>query len=82
MRSRRPRTGAYTRTTGHVQSGVNSPGVRYQLSLRIAATRNSQRKGVRFAEDYLELESLRHRGMEPAGLEPAPSALQTPRSPN
>jgi hypothetical protein len=31
-------------------------GGRYHISLRIAATRNSQRKGIRFAEDYLELD--------------------------
>ena len=55
---------------------------RYQLSLRIAATRNAQTKGVRFAEDYLDLDPPRRRGMEPAGLEPAPSGLQSQRSPN
>jgi PD-(D/E)XK endonuclease len=34
---------------------------RYHISLRIAATKNSQRKGVRFAEDYLDLEPARPR---------------------
>jgi PD-(D/E)XK endonuclease len=28
---------------------------RYHISLRVATTENSQRKGIRFAEDYLEL---------------------------
>ena len=57
-------------------------GGRYELSLRIAATRNAQRKGVRFAENYLELNSPRQQAMEPAGLEPATSGLQSQRSPN
>ena len=81
MRSPPATTGAYTRQRA-TSRAASFAGGRYQLSLRIAATRNSQRKGVRFAEDDLELESLRQRGMEPAGLEPAPSSVQRRRSPN
>ena len=54
--------------------------------LRLVPTRNGQRIGVHYAEDYLHprLErSLRFEvGMEPAGLEPAPSCVQGRRSPN
>ena len=57
---------------------------RDEISLRLTPTLNCQRKGVRYAEDYLaprepaalELE------VEPAGLEPAPFDLQSRRSPN
>jgi hypothetical protein len=55
-----------------------------QISLRLAPTRNFQRRRVRYAEDYVDpvLRAEPTLKVEPAGLEPAPSALQTPRSPN
>lgn len=54
---------------------------RDQITLRLTAPRNSQRIGIRYAEDY---RSPQERGprMEPAGLEPAPSWMQTTRSTN
>jgi hypothetical protein len=54
---------------------------RDELRLRITPARNFQKIGIRHADDYLEPE-IRRPMMEPAGLEPATSALQTPRSPN
>ena len=58
---------------------------RRELSLRLVPTKNSQRRGVHFADDYTDFPVPRMSpldGVEPAGLEPAPSALQTPRSSN
>ena len=55
------------------------------IHLRLTDARNGQRRGIRFADDYLAPETPPMRQeplVEPAGLEPAPSALQTPRSPN
>jgi hypothetical protein len=55
------------------------------LTLRLAEPRNHQRIGIRYADDYRDLSERAQRrlaAVEPAGLEPAPSALQTPRSPN
>ena len=55
------------------------------LHLRLAETRNNQRRGIHYAHDYLgfgpqarddQLE------MEPAGFEPAASRMQTGRSTN
>jgi hypothetical protein len=54
---------------------------RSQLHLRLTPTRNNQKLGIRFAEDYSEPE-IRTLSMEPAGLEPATSRMQTGRSPN
>jgi PD-(D/E)XK endonuclease len=62
---------------------------RVMLHLRLLPALNGQRVGIRFADDYssfpvhertLSLED--ELDMEPAGLEPATSALQTPRSSN
>jgi hypothetical protein len=55
-----------------------------EVSLRLAPTRNFQRKRVRYAEDYVDPVPRADRivQVEPAGLEPAPSELQTRRSPN
>ena len=50
------------------------------LHLRLAPARNGQRLGIRNAHDYLEPDFSRDPRMEPAGIEPATSALQTPRS--
>jgi hypothetical protein len=55
---------------------------RRELILRLTAPRNNQRARIRYASDYLDPIPRRQLLMEPAGLEPAPSALQTPRSPN
>jgi hypothetical protein len=58
---------------------------RCELSLRLTPARNGQMAAIRNAGDYLDpdLGSRAARpGMEPAGIEPATSALQTPRSAN
>ena len=54
---------------------------RSYLHLRLVPTRNGQRIGIRQASDYLnpDLEQDPRR-MEPAGLEPATSRMQTGRS--
>jgi PD-(D/E)XK nuclease superfamily protein len=64
------------------------------LYLRVIPTRNHQRIGIHYAEDYESLdgshqpalplasESLVGKKVEPAGLEPATSRMQTGRSPN
>jgi PD-(D/E)XK nuclease superfamily protein len=51
------------------------------IRLRLTTPLNNQRAGIRWANDYLSLGG-RSLKMEPAGLEPAPFALQTRRSPN
>jgi PD-(D/E)XK endonuclease len=51
------------------------------LSLRLTPTENNQRRGIRYAQNYSSPTS-RSLEMEPAGLEPAPSGLQSRRSPN
>ena len=53
---------------------------RCELSLRLVAARNGQRIGIRKAEDYTEPDFTRELKVEPAGIEPATSAMQTPRS--
>lgn len=53
---------------------------RCELSLRLVAARNGQRIGIRRAEDYTEPDFTRELKVEPAGIEPATSAMQTPRS--
>jgi hypothetical protein len=55
---------------------------RRELVLRLTPPRNNQRAGIRFAADYLDLRDPAQSKlpMEPAGLEPAPSWLQTTRS--
>jgi PD-(D/E)XK endonuclease len=58
---------------------------RVELTLRLTPPRNGQRVGIRFAEDYRGFPRQRREALpkvEPAGLEPATSALQTPRSAN
>lgn len=56
------------------------------MHLRLKPTRNGQRLGINFADDYLDVEKAAQQcldhGMEPAGLEPAPSGMQNRRSPN
>jgi hypothetical protein len=56
---------------------------RKELRLRVAPTKNNQQANIRFAEDYLDLHDAHPAGgnvMEPAGLEPATSRMQTGRS--
>lgn len=54
---------------------------RSYLHLRLVPTRNGQRIGIRHARDYLNPElSQDPKAMEPAGLEPATSRMQTGRS--
>ncbi len=54
------------------------------LHLRLEEARNGQRQGIRFASDYesFPLPKAPHLNMEPAGLEPATSRMQTGRSSN
>ena len=57
---------------------------RDEISLRLGPPLNCQRRGIRYAAHYLDPTPREQpeRDMEPAGLEPATSALQTLRSPN
>ena len=56
---------------------------RRQMSLRLVPARNSQRLGVRFAEDYTTFPNSSRiplSNVEPAGFEPATSSVQGKRS--
>lgn len=53
---------------------------RYEVTLRLTPARNGQRVGIREAANYKDPDLSKDPRMEPAGLEPATSALQTPRS--
>ena len=53
---------------------------RCELRLRLVAARNGQRMGIRDAADYTDPDFNLAPRVEPAGIEPATSALQTPRS--
>ena len=55
---------------------------RRELTLRLTPPGNHQRAGIRYANDYLDLDERPRLPMEPAGLEPATSCLQGRRSPN
>ena len=57
---------------------------RVHLHLRVAETRNNQRRGIRRCEDYAEPAPAREGSLEvePAGFEPATFRMQTERSPN
>jgi hypothetical protein len=61
---------------------------RDELSLRLGPTRNNQAAGIRWAADYVDPLPAPKSAMdpaapvEPAGIEPAPSCLQSTRSPN
>ena len=52
------------------------------LHLRLTPARNGQRIGIRDASDYTDPELDRDPRVEPAGLEPATSRMQTGRSSN
>lgn len=55
---------------------------RCELRLRLAPARNGQRLRIRFASEYTSPDFDRRPGMEPAGIEPATSCLQSTRSAN
>jgi PD-(D/E)XK endonuclease len=56
---------------------------RTYLTLRLAPPRNNQRIGIRYAADYTDpVIRTPCFEVEPAGLEPAASRMQTGRSPN
>jgi hypothetical protein len=57
---------------------------RDEISLRLGPPLNCQRKGIRYAADYVDPVGRRQGEfeVEPAGLEPAPFELQTRRSSN
>jgi PD-(D/E)XK endonuclease len=74
---------AYDVTTDccyYVPSWILGPEGRSQLMLRLTPSRNGQLLRIRRAEDYLEPDFSLDPSMEPAGIEPAASALQTRRS--
>ena len=53
---------------------------RSYLHLRLVPARNGQHVGIRNASDYTDPDLTRSPKMEPAGLEPATSRMQTGRS--
>jgi PD-(D/E)XK nuclease superfamily protein len=53
---------------------------RRHMSLRLTPALNGQQIGIRVASDYLHPNLDRQTKMEPAGLEPATSRMQTGRS--
>jgi PD-(D/E)XK endonuclease len=56
---------------------------RSELSLRLTPARNGQVQGIRNADHYTDPDLNRlPGGVEPAGIEPAPSCLQSTRSAN
>jgi PD-(D/E)XK endonuclease len=57
---------------------------RSSINIRLSPARNGQRAGINFAKDYEDFPALvmLRLEMEPAGLEPAPSGLQSQRSSN
>ena len=55
---------------------------RSELSLRLTPARNGQRLGIREAAAYMDPELARDPRVEPAGIEPATSCLQSTRSAN
>jgi PD-(D/E)XK endonuclease len=57
---------------------------RWSISLRLRETKNGQSDGIRYARAYADPDDPPQRSLEvePAGLEPAPSRMQTGRSPN
>ena len=76
---------AYDPTTDrfyYVPSWILGTGGMTGLLLRLTPTLNGQSLGIRLAEDYLDPDFSVDPSMEPAGFEPAASALQTRRSAN
>jgi PD-(D/E)XK endonuclease len=74
---------AFTDRCFYVPAAELGPG-RSRMHLRLRPTRNGQSVGIRHADDYSDPRVRAHVRMkvEPAGLEPAPSRMQTARSPN
>jgi PD-(D/E)XK endonuclease len=76
--------GVYDRTSDrcyYLPSSVLGPTGRSDLTLRLRPARNGQRIGIRLASNYMEPDLSSGPGeVEPAGIEPATSAMQTPRS--
>jgi hypothetical protein len=74
----------YDRTSDrcyYLPSSELGPTGRSDLTLRLRPARNGQRIGIRHAADYTEPDlSNAPEGVEPAGLEPAASAVQGRRS--
>lgn len=64
----------------HRSSELGATG-RSELRLRLTPARNGQLQGIRNAADYLEPD-LSPARVEPAGIEPATSCLQSTRSAN
>lgn len=64
----------------YVPSWILGAEGRSQLMLRLTPSRNGQSLRIRRAEDYLDPDLSADPSMEPAGIEPAASALQTRRS--
>jgi hypothetical protein len=55
---------------------------RSEMRLRLTPAKNGQRMGIRDAGAYTEPNFALHPSVEPAGIEPATSCLQSTRSPN
>lgn len=55
---------------------------RSEVTLRLRPARNGQRLGIRDAGNYTDPDLRETPKMEPAGIEPAPSCLQSKRSSN
>ena len=72
------RSGVFTFRPGSLASG------RSRMHLRLQEARNGQSNRIRYADDYADPREPPQPKMkvEPAGLEPAPSRMQTGRSPN
>lgn len=72
----------YDRTTNrcYYLPAVELGSGRIDLHLRLTPARNGQRLGIRSASNYLNPDLDRDPRMEPAGLEPATSAVQGRRS--
>ena len=75
---------AYDRTTDRCYYCPSSElgAGRSELRLRLAPARNGQRLGIRCAADYTDPDFKRDPRVEPAGIEPATSCLQSTRSAN
>ena len=71
----------FTNRCYYVPSSELGPTGVSGIRLRLIPTKNCQRIGIRYAEDYFDPE-IRRPLMEPAGIEPATSSVQGKRSPN
>jgi PD-(D/E)XK endonuclease len=64
----------------YIPSWILGAEGRSQLMLRLTPTLNGQSLRIRPAEDYVDPDFSRDPSMEPAGIEPATSRMQTGRS--